>query len=84
MGQDPGRVRAVGASYAAAFKTKTPDQPRGHEENHRRNEEALAFTEGGCEVNTCKERWEEGGGKEVGADCWSKTPMTADRCTPRQ
>lgn len=50
MGQDPGRVRAAGARYAGTFKTQTPDQRRGDEENHRRDEEALAFAEGGCEV----------------------------------
>ena len=51
MGQDPGRVRAdsAGASYAGTSKTQTPDQPRGHEKNHCRDQEAVAFAEGGCE-----------------------------------
>ena len=49
MGQDPGRDSAR-TSDAGTFKTQTPDQRGGHEENHRRHEETLAFAEGGCEV----------------------------------
>ena len=38
------------ATDRGSAERKAPDQPRGHEENHRGHEEALAFAEGGCEA----------------------------------
>ena len=57
--------------HAESDKAKAPNQRRGHEKDHRRHEEALAFTDGRCEscrkesstrqVESC---CEEGDGQE--------------------
>jgi hypothetical protein len=64
-----GKEGSGSGARAGAFKAQAPDQPRGHEEDHRGHEEALALAEGGCESSHRKKGCsQKGRGKEGGGE----------------